>query len=98
MYQETSVFYVGKTKQHPRKIATPIVGDGYNGMKIVYLMKKFKGVCQLCNKKVSWDDTDNLPNVDHIIPISKGGAWWKWDNMQLTHSRCNVSKGNRIER
>ena len=32
------------------------------------------------------------PQVDHIIPVSKGGAEFDEDNCQLVHARCNASK------
>jgi 5-methylcytosine-specific restriction endonuclease McrA len=33
--------------------------------------------------------------VDHIIPLSKGGAH-AVANLQLAHLACNIRKGNRI--
>ena len=55
------------------------------------LKKKQHDICPLCNKKIF--DIDET-HIDHIKPISKGGE----DiiaNMQITHSSCNLSKGNR---
>jgi 5-methylcytosine-specific restriction endonuclease McrA len=34
--------------------------------------------------------------VDHIIPISRGGAAYDIDNLQLTHAKCNRQKSNRL--
>lgn len=55
------------------------------------------GVCQLCDEEV--DDSLARPapmsgSIDHIRPISKGGTH-TYDNVQLAHLRCNMSKGNR---
>ena len=62
-------------------------------------------ICQLCGKPIdpnaehrNEDGSLNLwyKNIDHIIPLSKGGADAP-HNVQASHFRCNVSKGNRIE-
>lgn len=62
-------------------------------------------ICQLCGKPIdpnaehrNEDGSLNLwyKNIDHIIPISKGGADAP-HNVQASHFRCNVSKSNRIE-
>lgn len=51
--------------------------------------------CQLCgdpvDKAVVWPDPFS-PSLDHIVPLSKGGAHDP-DNVQLAHLRCNVAKG-----
>jgi 5-methylcytosine-specific restriction endonuclease McrA len=53
--------------------------------------------CQLChkpvNKKLHWPNPMS-PTLDHIIPISKGGAHER-RNTQLAHARCNMKASNR---
>ena len=34
--------------------------------------------------------------VDHIIPISRGGPPYELTNLQLTHMRCNRKKGAKM--
>lgn len=34
--------------------------------------------------------------VDHIIPISRGGPPYELENLQLTHMRCNRKKGAKM--
>lgn len=34
--------------------------------------------------------------VDHIVPISRGGQPYELDNLQLMHMRCNRKKGSRM--
>lgn len=55
-------------------------------------------ICQLCEQPVdqatAWPHPLS-PSLDHDRPLSKGGTH-TWDNVQLSHLRCNVSKGNRI--
>ena len=53
-------------------------------------------ICQLCGKKTRPDCkwTHKLfPNLDHIIPLSKGGSHTK-SNTQCLCRRCNVTKYN----
>lgn len=48
-------------------------------------------ICGICGEEIKeFDDCQ----VDHIIPWSKGGRTIP-ENAQLTHARCNASKGNR---
>ena len=56
-------------------------------------------VCALCGAPV--DKTLRAPdpmspNVDHIIPIAKGGHPSSLENLQLTHRWCNLHKGDRL--
>ena len=56
-------------------------------------------VCALCGAPVdkSLKAPDPMsPNVDHIIPISKGGHPSSLDNLQLTHRWCNLHKGDKL--
>ena len=55
--------------------------------------------CAICGREV--DKTlpylDPLaPEVDEIIPVSRGGSPYDWDNLQLVHRVCNQRKGNRM--
>jgi len=53
-----------------------------------------KGVCGICRLPVA----RNQPwHVDHIEPLSKGGAH-SYDNSQLAHARCNRSKQAKVPR
>jgi 5-methylcytosine-specific restriction endonuclease McrA len=51
-----------------------------------------KGVCGICLSPV---DPSSRWEIDHIIPISKGGAH-AYANVQLSHRRCNRSKSARL--
>ena len=57
--------------------------------------------CALCGGLV--DKTlpaylPDSPEIDEIIPYSRGGSPYDRANCQLTHRRCNRSKGNGIQR
>lgn len=63
--------------------------------------EKYHGVCQICGRKVNWNDIKNghvrrdYPSVDHIVPLSKGGTH-TWDNVQLAHMACNAGKCDKV--
>lgn len=46
------------------------------------------GICRICGKPVN----PNSFHIDHIKPIALGGEH-SFDNTQLAHPRCNMSKG-----
>lgn len=50
-------------------------------------------VCQLCGEPVERGDV----HLDHIHPRSRGGKD-TIDNLQVTHSTCNIRKGARVIR
>ncbi|RYQ10444.1 endonuclease [Bifidobacterium pseudolongum subsp. globosum] len=37
------------------------------------------------------------PEVDEITPVSRGGDPLSWDNVRLTHRRCNRLKSNKSD-
>jgi 5-methylcytosine-specific restriction endonuclease McrA/predicted nucleic acid-binding Zn ribbon protein len=53
--------------------------------------------CQLCHKKLKRKDRgmccDNAPELDHIIPLSKGGEH-SYRNTQCACRKCNSEKSN----
>lgn len=58
-------------------------------------------VCALCGKPIDMSLPAQTPmscEVDHIIPISRGGAPYDIDNLQLTHRRCNRLKSNKLSK
>lgn len=56
-------------------------------------------ICQSCGKKTRPDFKNQFhslyPNLDHIIPLSKGGAHTKL-NTQCLCRLCNLEKGASI--
>jgi len=54
------------------------------------LYKRDHGICQICHKAVRPKEA----SIDHIHPISRGGTH-TWDNVQLTHVKCNLRKSNK---
>ena len=69
------------------------VTEGYEYDKTITLAgiyKRAHGTCALCHEYVE----ARKASMDHKIPVSKGGNHL-WDNVQLTHLKCNLIKGNR---
>jgi hypothetical protein len=54
-----------------------------------------KRILNKYNNKCCYCGDENRLEIDHIIPISKGGREDE-DNMQVLCKKCNISKGNRI--
>lgn len=50
--------------------------------------------CQICGASPATDVTAKL-HVDHIVPVSRGGAS-TMDNLQTLCEACNLGKSNRI--
>jgi len=55
------------------------------------ILQRFGSTCYICNKDIEAEDL----NLDHIIPISKGGPH-VWENLRPTHASCNARKGNKV--
>lgn len=55
--------------------------------------------CALCGQPI--DKTlhhldPGAPEVDEIIPVSRGGDPLDWRNVQLAHRVCNQRRGNKL--
>lgn len=66
-----------------------------------YLMERDKGICGICEQPVTENEGPMRPSPDHKIPLAAWGDRWMEgttiDNIQLSHLRCNLSKGARGE-
>jgi len=61
------------------------------GITLVKVFKRAYGICALCSKWVQ----PKHASMDHAYPLSKGGTH-TWDNVQLSHLKCNLRKGARV--
>lgn len=52
----------------------------------------YEANCAICKQPMTYKEC----NIDHIIPVSKGGKHII-TNLQLTHIKCNSIKGNYCE-
>lgn len=61
------------------------------------VIKRDHNICQICGIKCNPDDKSwgsygaTYPTLDHIIPLSKGGAH-TWNNVQCACAMCNSKK------
>lgn len=68
-------------------------------MKAKKIIFKSQSVCGICGRPVNFDLKFPDPwsaTIDHIIPVSKGGAPTSLENMQLAHSYCNRQKSTKL--
>lgn len=52
------------------------------------VFKRDRGICGICRRWVQ----PRYASMDHIKPIIRGGTH-TWENIQLTHIKCNLRKG-----
>jgi hypothetical protein len=75
-----------------------LYGCEYEPFNPLKVFERDKWKCQLCGKKLNSKDrgkiNDEAPELDHIIPMSKGGEHSR-RNTQCACRRCNMIKGNR---
>lgn len=58
--------------------------------------------CHYCNKSGLIIEEEGMrvshkskATIDHIIPVSKGGAQYEFDNLVVACGKCNTRKGDR---
>lgn len=66
--------------------------------KLVAQVKREENVCHLCGRDVDTSlpaGRPDSPEVDEIIPVSRGGNPLQRSNTKLSHRRCNQQRGNK---
>lgn len=90
---EKLIFYLSDLIKFKKSI------QGQRALMTSALRERIKSRDNFCCKKCSLsirDEKNLLLEIDHIIPISKGGITSE-DNLQTLCWRCNRSKGSKIE-
>ena len=64
--------------------------------KRIYAMQDVCGVCGRDVDKSLPAGSPLSPELDEIIPVSRGGSPYDIDNLQLTHRVCNRKKGAKM--
>ena len=60
---------------------------------------KSQSCCGICGRPVDFDKKFPdpwSPTIDHILPVSKGGAPATLENLQLAHLQCNRMKASKL--
>lgn len=71
-----------------------------NGAKRTALRKRVKSLglpCAICGRAIDYSLPVGDPmsyELDEIVPVSKGGSPYDFDNVQPAHRICNQQKGN----
>jgi 5-methylcytosine-specific restriction endonuclease McrA len=86
----------GRAMHILRKIhgCVPITMYEHINVRKVYVRDAW--ICGICGELIDKDARFPLPmspSVDHIVPLTKGGAHL-YANVQAAHLRCNIAKGN----
>jgi hypothetical protein len=72
--------------------------NGHEKYTEIQIYKRDKYICGICHtkidKKLKWPHPQS-PCLDHVIPISRGGADMP-DNIQAAHFGCNTTKSNKL--
>lgn len=91
-----------KTDWRFEKFGTEVIDKNIS---VAKLYARDKGKCWICGQQCDINDYKEVngniicgnkyPSVDHVIPVSKGGAH-SWLNVKLAHRICNTVKSNSI--
>jgi len=88
---------IEKFRARDRKYQALKRGNTHEPYTDTYIFERDNWVCGICgqkiNKRLKWPNPRSK-SIDHIVPISKGGANAPI-NVQSAHLRCNISKHDR---
>lgn len=85
-------------RAHYHKRRAQKLGTQVEDLRPIDIYERDIWLCGLCSTPVdpdcTWPDPMS-PSLDHVKPLSLGGTH-TYENVQLAHLTCNVSKGNRV--
>lgn len=88
----------GRASEYARRRRAQKRANGMEPYRTADIFERDGWVCGLCGETIDraavWPDVAAV-TIDHIIPISLGGADAPW-NVQAAHFGCNCSKHNRV--
>lgn len=80
----------------PRRKRPSLGRDNSSTRRIAARMRRECRVCAICGEPIDPDLRAPHPRsftVDHIVPLSLGGAVADPANMRAAHRRCNMKRG-----
>lgn len=90
-----------KKKEITRRLRISKNGAVHWDISVDKLIKRDKGVCHICGKRIDKDDYKKVgdvfiagpmyPSIDHVKPLALGGTH-TWENVKLAHKNCNEIK------
>ena len=88
---------ISKERHKTHKCRAIHFGVEYERINKLTIFKRDKWKCQACGIKTQKNDhlKDNAAELDHIIPMSRGGGHIK-SNVQTLCRKCNGEKGNKL--
>jgi len=99
-YKSDRGLFSGRVNSNKRLALKKSTGDGtVNIDSLKSLFEHQKGICNHCECEIYINAKRGEvghPNIDHVIPLSKGGKH-VIENIQWLCATCNLSKGNRLE-
>ena len=80
--------------------ANPRTANGHRPRQLRARVLAAYDTCAICGQPVDKalrSPHPMSPEVDELIPVSRGGDPLAWDNVRLTHRRCNRLKSNKSD-
>lgn len=85
-----------KVREYARQLYERRGGKGYRKtVTIQALIDRDGMICAWCGQFLDDPYDGDLTEIDHIVPVTLGGAPKDLDNLQLLHAPCNTSKRQR---
>ena len=78
-----------------KRRAKMLKGDDINHLEV---FERDNWICHLCLEKIDkrlTRDSWMRATLDHVIPLSKGGAH-TYENVKASHWLCNMQKGDKL--
>jgi 5-methylcytosine-specific restriction endonuclease McrA len=94
---KTEWFKAGRRKQHAKRSAIERGDKHARSIDPLKVLERDGWKCQICMRQtpkgLRGTYKDNAPELDHIIPLSKGGKH-EWSNLQCACRACNGRKSD----
>lgn len=81
----------GKRREYGHRRRARIQRNFVEPIELAVLMERDAGRCSICHEQVPDKKRFGQASIDHIVPISLGGAH-SYLNTRLTHLRCNYTR------
>lgn len=81
-----------KVRSYNQSRRASIASLEHDGSTTADVLDHYGRTCYLCE---SWIPEGTTPDIDHMVPHSKGGPW-TLENLRPTHPSCNRSKSDKL--